>query len=312
MKNTIVEFFKHDRTYKEAVKLIHKYSNKVSLKRQVNVQEETPHMRGIVFEELRELGQISHSDYQSLMANKVVPKPVPAKPADLEMSPEDDLIKNFGELSKTDPELIELMKRILELEEAKETESEEYKELKERGDSRLKELMIQAQVKTIPTAYLGAVKLRQEFPFLKETDCPNELKILVADKMTAFENYKKAHEDLFSAESEEEFAKASGDTVENFINNREIFDELNYYKENGKILGKHPIFQQNDRMAEIRNYPIPDLVKLKTQLENNLVRNKKKVKDEPKHPKMAERKTRIKEQEAELKEVKKLLNIDKK
>ena len=54
---------------------------------------------------------------------------------------------------------------------------------------------------------------------------------------------------------------------------------------------------------------IGDLVNLKIRLENNLVRNRKKVRTEKNHPQTASRIERIKEMEKELSEVNRLLNF---
>lgn len=252
MKNTIIKFFTEDRTYDGAVALIIKYSNKISLKRQVNVQPETPHMKGVIFEELRELAGISHDNFASMLKNKI--KPV-------------QIIHDEKTEFTNDPEKIPEKIRI---------------------------------------AVIGGVKLREEFPFLKDPKCPDQLKILVADKITAYEGYVKGHEDLFDPEK---ILQSSGLTVESFINNREIFDELNHYKETGQFLGNHPVFLQNSRIDEIRKMTNPELIKLRDQLINNIDRTKKKIKDEPKHLETKNRKARVDDQEKELMEVKKLLNL---
>lgn len=248
MKEIIINFFKTDRTYDGAVALIIKFSKKLSLIRQVNVQPESPHMKGVIFEELRELGGITHEYLNIMLKNKV-------KPGEPVMKP--------GEAHTIDPV-------------------------------------------TMPQAVIGVVKLRKEFPFLGRKNCPDQLKILVADKITAYEDYVKGHEALYDPEK---ILKVSGPTVEAFLNNRDIFAELNHYKETGQLLGKHPIFAQGSRIEEIRKMSVPELVKLKDSLTNNIDRTKKKIKDDPKHKETKNRKARVKEQEKELAEVKQLLKI---
>jgi len=128
----------------------------------------------------------------------------------------------------------------------------------------------------------------------------------VADKITSYEQYVQGHKDLFDSEK---ILQVSGPTVEAFLNNRKIFDELNYYKNNGKLLGQHAVFGQNSRIDQIQKMIVPELVKLKDQLTNNIDRTKKKIKVTPKHPETKNRKARVSEYETELKEVKKLLNL---
>jgi len=152
--------------------------------------------------------------------------------------------------------------------------------------------------------------VRADFPFLRDPSCPPELKILIADKITAYHNYTAAHYRLFEADSLEKTFEASREIVENYLNNQSIYKELNHYREKGVILGEHPIFDRLRRMDEIRSMRIGDLVTLKIRLENNLVRNRKKLRDQLNHPDSARRAERVRIMELELTEVNRLLNID--
>lgn len=99
------------------------------------------------------------------------------------------------------------------------------------------------------------------------------------------------------------------DDVENYIENRLIIDELNYYKEKKQILGNHPIFSWMRRSDEIRGMKIGELVKLNERLKNNIVKTRQKIRTEKKHPQTASRVERLKELEKELAEVNRLLNL---
>lgn len=127
--------------------------------------------------------------------------------------------------------------------------------------------------------------------------------------LTAYDAYKRSHNLLFEAKTFEQIHEASFDTVENYLENRRIWDELNYYKEKGSILGKHPIFAWMQRQDAIRHLKVGDLVTLKIRLENNLVRNRASVRRQPKHPATADRHERIRKMELELSEVNRLLNL---
>lgn len=93
-------------------------------------------------------------------------------------------------------------------------------------------------------------KLESQFPFLREKDCPNELKILVNDAITAFHDYKNAHEELFaklSAVTEPQLSNEqvyviASQLLEDFEINQEIYAELEHYQKNKEILGEHSIF----------------------------------------------------------------------
>jgi hypothetical protein len=125
----------------------------------------------------------------------------------------------------------------------------------------------------------------------------------------AYDAYKAGHQELFSAKSNHEIYEISRTVVENYLNNRLIWEELNHFKKYGTILGKHPIFSWMHRLDEIRRLKVGDLVNLKIRLENNLVRNRSALRREPKHPQSVNRKDRILRFENELSEVNRLLNI---
>ena len=127
--------------------------------------------------------------------------------------------------------------------------------------------------------------------------------------LTAHDAYKHAHESLFTAKTFEAIHYHSREAVENYLENRRIWDELNYYKLNGTLLAKHPIFDWMKRLDEIRQMATGQLVNLKIRIENNLVRNRATVRRDPKHLLTSVRLGRIAKMEQELTEVDRLLNI---
>ena len=127
--------------------------------------------------------------------------------------------------------------------------------------------------------------------------------------LTAYDCYKVAHASLFTAKTFEQIHQHSRDTVENFLENRRIWDELNYYKQHGIVLGKHPIFDWMKRLDAIRHMKVGDLVTLKIRIENNLIRNRAALRREPGHKTTADRLERIRKMEQEQIEVNRLLNL---
>lgn len=127
--------------------------------------------------------------------------------------------------------------------------------------------------------------------------------------LTAYDNYKQGHAALFTAETQNAIFNASRDTVENYLENRRIWKELNHYKEKGVILGEHPIFDWIRRVDQIRGMKLSDLVNLKIRLDNNLVRNRAALRRDPAGPETANRQERICRMEKELTEVNRLLNF---
>jgi len=93
------------------------------------------------------------------------------------------------------------------------------------------------------------ISFREEYPFLNAPDCPNELKILVADKLTAWKAYQAAHEQLAQGEvgtlvlSEEEKLALAKTATDNFARSEAIKAELDHYQEKKEVLGKDPIFR---------------------------------------------------------------------
>ncbi len=94
-------------------------------------------------------------------------------------------------------------------------------------------------------------RFRDDFPFLRDSDCPQELKILAADKITAHEHYVRAHDRLFDCTTLAECFHTAREAIVNFQENRAIFAELDYYREHRTILGKHRIFEHLRRQQQL-------------------------------------------------------------
>ncbi|WP_372744289.1 hypothetical protein [Lutibacter sp.] len=140
-----------------------------------------------------------------------------------------------------------------------------------------------------PDEVKEAVKLREEFPFLNDPACPDELYILVGKKLAHYDAYVKAHEALFvniveNADvseakeinmSSEEISALALSAVENFEANQAIYKELDYFKQNGKILGEHPIFKERLLKSSIDVMSVPDATKRLSNLDNYIRRDSK-------------------------------------
>lgn len=161
-----------------------------------------------------------------------------------------------------------------------------------------------------PEEFSKSLKLRQEFPFLNEPNCPNELKILVADMLTAYYNYMEAHPQLALSENADELSSLAGTVVENYLENRSIWEELKHYQKKGEILGEHPKLKEMAFRNEIADLPTAELIKLKDNLYNKITRTKKQILDNKKPHLKEERSDRVIEFESELLIVKKALGID--
>ncbi len=159
----------------------------------------------------------------------------------------------------------------------------------------------------VPGPALPRRRFREEFPFLGERDCPPELKILAADKLTTYERYTRAHDRLFDCTTLEECYETAREVIDNFIENREIYAEMEYYREHHSILGKHRIFEHFRRLGELRRLSIVELCARQRRLRSAIWRVKDEIKKGTKPHLATERQQRLQSKEALLAEVDKLI-----
>lgn len=96
-----------------------------------------------------------------------------------------------------------------------------------------------------------ARSFREDWPFLSRPDCPPELKILAADKITAWTNFAREHEKLFDCVTPEQCLEHAKNCVFYYQQNRKIFSEFAHYQGTGHVLGKHPVFGEVRRSHEM-------------------------------------------------------------
>lgn len=104
-----------------------------------------------------------------------------------------------------------------------------------------------------------------------------ELEALASRKFTKYRAYVRLHRQLRDCTSLEDCAKVAGELVDNYIDNRLIWEELTWYKEHGSLLGKHPAFAEFRRRKELNNLPVKQLVKRQQQVEMNIWRVKSEL-----------------------------------
>lgn len=71
MNEEIKNYFKTDRSHSAGVALIIKHSNRLSLKKQVNIHPASEYMTGVIHEELRELAGISREELVDLLQRPI-------------------------------------------------------------------------------------------------------------------------------------------------------------------------------------------------------------------------------------------------
>ena len=149
-------------------------------------------------------------------------------------------------------------------------------------------------------------RVRTQWPFLSDPECPPELKLLISDKITIYTNCVKTYESLSDAQ-ENDLCNKLRILVTNFVDNHKIYQELQHYKKTNTTLGEHPIFAQIRRIKDLRNLNTIELFKKKKNIENNLWRTKAKLKKEKRDDLVRQRNEKIKELQMQLAEVNRLL-----
>lgn len=154
------------------------------------------------------------------------------------------------------------------------------------GDSVTKETVFELA----PEEVKKDIKLRERYPFLNEEDTPKEFYTLVGINGRAYFHMIAAREELFEkvvtadgAEPEtvpmtkEEIFALAAKAVENFELNIEGEEELEYYKENKEVLGKHPIFEDYMLNKKVNDYKATYLATRRGNLKNYIGRESKKL-----------------------------------
>ena len=149
--------------------------------------------------------------------------------------------------------------------------------------------------------------LREEYPFLGNPACPPELKILAADKITAYRNFVREHERLSSCSTLEECLETAKKCVYFYCQNRKILSEFAYYQEHGTVLGKHPVFGEMNRRRELLSASPLELERRRQNLRDAIWRLGKQLRS-GKRPDLADaRMERLATKERELAEIEKLI-----
>ena len=154
------------------------------------------------------------------------------------------------------------------------------------------ETPMEEQFKTAPDEVKEYISLHDQFPFLDEDDCPEELKILVSDKRKHYRAYVDARKKLLVivpttdkdatpvAMTDAEIFVLASKAVDNFEVNQLIYDELDHYNTEKEILGKHPIFAERILKGKIEKMTMAEAAKRATNLDNYIRRDGNALKKE--------------------------------
>lgn len=151
------------------------------------------------------------------------------------------------------------------------------------------------------------LSFRDEFPFLNDPKCPTELEALASRKFARYHNYVNSHKKLRDCTSTEQCAKVSRELINSYLENRMIWEELNYYQQHGSILGKHPIFAAFHRRKELLTLNVKQLMIRQKRLKNNIWRVQDELAKRDKPHLELERLARLQAYQSELAEINRLL-----
>lgn len=255
----IIAYLQGTRDHAEGVALYNKYGVNLRLKRTFTV-DTTAATREILIDELRKLAGLSTAELlrlPRLAKAKQTPAPTsaPEKVYTGGVKPDEaalmELADSFG---VTVDELVspDFQERVLAMDENEERIEELTDKLEE----------ARSKYAVAPEPVRKMIRFREHYPFLNSPDCPDVLKVLVADMFTAYGEYKAAHArlvalgDADSATAVEDCEKV----VTEYLKNREIWDELEYYRENGAILGKAAKFREIEEAEDLTALPDMDIM----------------------------------------------------
>lgn len=260
-KNIVIDYLVGPRDYNEGVSLYQRFGQNLRLKR-LFITEDTATNREILFEELRKLAGLTEHEFNRLPRRAATHTPEPTVKAESRHAASDRMTDNEAALSEladsfcvSVDELVspDFQERVLAMDENADRIEELTDEL-ETARSKYAET---------PEPVRKMIRFREKYSFLNLPECPDVLKILVADLFTSYDNYKAAHSRL-QVLADDEATAALADcekVVTQYLKNREIWDELEYYRENGAILGKAAKFREMEAAENYSELSEIDLMK---------------------------------------------------
>ena len=110
------------------------------------------------------------------------------------------------------------------------------------------------------------IPLREEFAFLNDADCPPEMFVVVGKRISLYKLYQKLHAELQIAVQEKtlddvDMLELTAKTEAAYNENQALWKELNYFKENGKVLGDHLVLFEMRIKKEVDAMTTEQLVK---------------------------------------------------
>lgn len=283
-KQRVLDFIKHDRTLTGAVNLYNSLPNK-SLSFQASLtrmRATEANIKHIAYQLCKAVG-LEERQMLALWNNKVL-----AKVEEEKEEPKLVIVTGTTGASSIAARLLSFAPKTAEWKDIQALAADVSETTERNANGRKKadllefiqaerENVLVEESKTVPVEVKKSIKLREQFPFLKEKDCPVILKALVNDLITTYDNYKAGRAQLFDSMTQEEEAILARGIVDNFIENKQIFEELEHYKNTGQVLALHPAFEQEKVKAELDKMTGEELNKKHNALRKNISTNNKKA-----------------------------------
>lgn len=276
MIQEIIDYLKGPRPWATGVALYLKHGKNLMLRKTFMRRPETADLKATLVEELRKLAGLSTAEFKALKREAAAPKPptMPEIKEPARKDPDDELMELAHSLGVTVDELFtdEFRDRVLYSEENEDRIYELEEQLEEAEE----------KYKAISQPVAKMIRFRERFTFLNEPDCPDILKILVADMFTALGKYKEAHAALVDLPDDAALQKAAElaeKTVENYLANREIWEELEYYRENRELLGKCEKVKAMKEAQELEKASDLELSRLMNSAAANTSKQKARLKE---------------------------------
>ena len=157
------------------------------------------------------------------------------------------------------------------------------------------------------------LKLRDEFPFLNDENCPAVFAQVVFRKIGAYNRMKEAHAKLSQFEqgqlelTPEEQTELASVVEKNHAENRALYAELDHYATTGEILGKHDLFKELVFAKEVEEMTADEMLKYKNASKTFFSRKRKELENTTDEAKIAVINDAIQERELKVKLIDKRL-----
>jgi uncharacterized membrane protein YgaE (UPF0421/DUF939 family) len=153
-----------------------------------------------------------------------------------------------------------------------------------------------------------APKLRERWPFLNNPNVPVELQALVTQRITRWHEYTDLYQQLRDCEDIDQLSNKAGRLLDAYLDAQAIAKELDYYQQNKKMLGKHPLCRHYKQLAQLRSCSIKELLREQEKTRNNIWRVNSEMKKGDKPHLDAKRLQKLQEYQMKLQEINRLLD----